>query len=341
MKKISVVSKSIIALTISVSLFFCLNKAKAEHSNHIRQDVGKGTIDWTDKTISVTGSGAMPDGKSGAQGRLLAERAAIADAYRQLAEIIHGVRVDSETIVKDFVTESDLIKTNVEGFIKGARRGEKRITTDGAVEYDLSVSMYGNSGLADAIDLDKHIIKKNNKVGFIRNYHSMWAMLPGVVTDQTFFTVSNRPQIDMNNCLQCHTAHKIPDKLKETKEDSAQPPAKPVDPDNITGVIIDAKGLGLTPAMDPAIFDKDLKQVYIGQWEIDPDYVINYGIIGYFSELEDAKKDSRVGSNPIIIKANSIKNVTDLILEAEATNTLQQTESKSKFLEKYAVNVVL
>jgi hypothetical protein len=338
--KVFTYSKILVALGISASVFFTLNNVRAK-SSHVTQDVGSGVIDWTTDSITVTGSGAIPSDKNGAQGRLLGERAAIVDAYRQMAEVVNGVRVDSQTIVKDFVTESDEIKTSVNGFIKGARRGEKRITTDGAVEYDLSVQLYGASGLADAIDLDKHIIRKNNKRdSLFRNYHKMFAMLPG--KGSNFFTIADNPAIDMNNCLQCHKPHSMPDNLNNSTNVIEEPNTTNTgSTEAITGVVIDATGLNLVPAMDPAVFDMDMKQVYIGKWNIDPDYVINYGIIGYFTDLEEAKKDARVGKNPIIIKANSLKGVTDIILEAESSTNLMAKDSVNKFLEKYAVNVVM
>jgi len=340
-KKLHLLTKISLSLAISASIFLTLNKVKAQ-SSHVIQYVGNGTIDWTSDTITVTGSGAVPEGKSGAQGRLLAERAAIADAYRQLAEVVSGVRVDSETIVKDFVVESDIIKTSVNGFIKGAKRGNKRITADGAVEYELSVELYGNSGLADAIDLDKHITgKKNNRSSFLRNYHRTFAMLPDKFTGNDFFTIAQDHTVDMNNCLQCHKPHSMPEAPK-TETNTTEPLIPATDPSGpITGVVIDAKGLNLVPAMDPAVFDGNMNQVYIGKWEIDPDYVINNGIIGYFSDVEEAKKDSRVGTNPIVIRANSLKGVTDIILEAESSANLMQKDTVDKFLQKYAVNVVM
>ncbi|MBC7545786.1 MAG: hypothetical protein H7338_23895, partial [Candidatus Sericytochromatia bacterium] len=56
---------------------------------------GKGSVDWTTGTIKVTGSGAPPDRGTTASKRLMALRAARADALRQLGEIINGVKVDS------------------------------------------------------------------------------------------------------------------------------------------------------------------------------------------------------------------------------------------------------
>jgi hypothetical protein len=59
--------------------------------------------------------------KSPAQKRLTAERAATALAYRQLAEILEGVAVVGDTLVKDAELQYDLVRTAVAGFIKGAQ----------------------------------------------------------------------------------------------------------------------------------------------------------------------------------------------------------------------------
>jgi len=59
--------------------------------------------------------------KSPAQKRLTAERAATALAYRQLAEILEGVAVVGDTLVKDAELQYDVVRTAVAGFIKGAK----------------------------------------------------------------------------------------------------------------------------------------------------------------------------------------------------------------------------
>lgn len=336
---------SLLAL-LGTSFFINVN---AQDNNHVTQEIGRGVIDWTDKVIKVTGSGASPADKPAGQARLLAEKAAISDAYRQMAEIVYGVRVDSETIVKDFVVQSDVIKTSVDGFIKGARRGEKRISADGNVEYDLFLPMYGKNALSDAIDLDKHI-RKNQKMGMKKFHNESLISLFNknkknkIALNNNFFMVANSPDNKNSNCLECHIPHPITDAMKKKTENNNV--TAPIINQNsngiVTGVIIDAKGLGLTPAMDPAVFDTQEKKVYIGNWEIDADFVVNNGVIGYFTDLEDARKDvSRIGTNPIIIKANSVKNVTDIILEAESANNLTSTDNTSKFLQKYAVDVIM
>ena len=76
-----------------------------------------------------------------AQNKLLAKRAAEADAYRKLAEAVYGVQITSDTFVKDFVTESDTIKTAVDAFIKGIKLGQARYYDDGACEIDAEVAV--------------------------------------------------------------------------------------------------------------------------------------------------------------------------------------------------------
>ncbi|QDV91083.1 hypothetical protein RAS2_21730 [Phycisphaerae bacterium RAS2] len=75
------------------------------------------------------------------QQRLMARRAALLDGYRRLAEQVWGLRIDSETTVRDFVTQSDEIRTQVEAFLRGAREVETRYTEDGIVEVDVAITL--------------------------------------------------------------------------------------------------------------------------------------------------------------------------------------------------------
>lgn len=66
-----------------------------------------------------------------AQQKALAKRAAEVDCYRNLAERVMGLQINSETLVRDFVTESDIIETSVDTFIKGIRLGKPMFYEDG------------------------------------------------------------------------------------------------------------------------------------------------------------------------------------------------------------------
>ena len=116
-----------------------------------RAEAAPGT-DWNTNTITVTGSGVVPRGAVGAQARLLARRAAQADAYRQLAEVVKGVQVDASTTVEMAMIQSDTVNLQVSAVIQGARIVSENFTTDGAYEVTMELPMFGKSGgLAQAV----------------------------------------------------------------------------------------------------------------------------------------------------------------------------------------------
>ena len=75
--------------------------------------------------------------------RPMALRAAQVDAYRNLLEIVQGVRIDSNTVVKDFMTESDVIRASVEGLVKGSKVMNKEYLSDGTVEVTVRMNLSG------------------------------------------------------------------------------------------------------------------------------------------------------------------------------------------------------
>ncbi|MBF2052960.1 MAG: LPP20 family lipoprotein [Candidatus Sericytochromatia bacterium] len=278
------------------------------------QTMGAGQIDWTNGQITVTGTGAAPNkaGMSAGQKRLMAQRAAVADAYRQLAELINGVNVDSETIVKDFVTESDVIRTRVSALIKGAKPGKPRYMSDGTVEVDVTLGVYGNNSLSAA--MVPHVLEKKE-----------------VKTIEPVYTTPTRePSIVMPT----PTPTAIPTRTPET--------SKPVS-GSYTGVIIDARGLGISPAMSPQIKDNDGKEIYIGDRPIDPDLVVNIGIVGYANSLDQARGNARIGNNPLVIKAVQAggRHKTDAVVSAAHGQQILQADSKSQFLRGSKVIFVI
>lgn len=91
--------------------------------------------------VGITPSLRAGDPATDAQNKLLAKRAAEADCFRKLAESVYGVRINSNTYVRDFITESDEIRTGVDAFVKGVRLGSPRYFDDGSCEVDAEVTV--------------------------------------------------------------------------------------------------------------------------------------------------------------------------------------------------------
>jgi hypothetical protein len=73
-----------------------------------------GVIEATGYSVIQSHSGSEP------QQRLMAIKAARLDAFRQLAEVVYGTYIDSNTTISDLTIQDDVYRARVEGVIYGA-----------------------------------------------------------------------------------------------------------------------------------------------------------------------------------------------------------------------------
>ena len=73
------------------------------------------------------------------QQRLMAIRAARMEAVRNLTEQVHGIRIDSQTMVSDAVVQNDTLRAQIQGLIRGART--VRITPMGTDTYEVVLEL--------------------------------------------------------------------------------------------------------------------------------------------------------------------------------------------------------
>jgi len=340
---------------------------------------GSGELNWTAGTLTVTGSGAPPDRGSLGQRRLLAERAAVVDGYRQLAELIHGVRVSSETVVKDFTIESDVIRTQVSALVRGAQKVDTRYLSDGSVEVDLQVSLYGPSSLFAAVDFNRKIAKPLPLVTPEPQAAAAPSQpepaappepQPVAASAQPTAVVSEpakptpRPEPAQPPVAPAQPTAVVNEPAKPTpRPGPAQPPlVKPTPPapqpaslpapnkpaarsgKAYTGLIIDCRELGMQAAMSPTILDEAGKELYVGKLPIDPDKVIEIGIVGYATALDEAKNaKDRIGDNPLIVKAKKTAGhfKADAILSAHDAQALLDASKGAPFLTQSRVMFIL
>ena len=113
-------------------------------------------VDWNKKVITATGVGYAPEGtQTDIQRKTLAESAAIAVAYKNLAEQVEGVQVTGETTVSGMMLVSSVIKTKVDAVIKGAKKINSTETGDGGIEVTLQMPIFGSANSLAGIVLEK------------------------------------------------------------------------------------------------------------------------------------------------------------------------------------------
>ncbi|RKG80146.1 hypothetical protein D7W79_08635 [Corallococcus exercitus] len=103
-----------------------------------------------------------------------------------------------------------------------------------------------------------------------------------------------------------------------------------------TGLVVDARGLGVTPVLAPRLVDATGKALY-GATVLTEEARGTAGVAAWFDSLDAARKASRVGDKPLVVKAAQLQG-SDLVLSAEGARAL--TEANTRFLAEGRVAIV-
>ena len=145
-------------------------------------------------------------------------------------------------------------------------------------------------------------------------------------------------------CPFCAEAEGNPGKVKVPDGPEAPPEEEeaPEAPDGNTGLIIDARGLGLSPAMAPKVVDEADKLVY-GAKIVSREAAVTHGIAVYEKDLETAKKNDRIGDNPLVIKGTKAKgrNKTNVVVSDDDGAKARKAAEGQSFLNQCKVVVVV
>jgi len=249
------------------------------------EQLGQGSINWNQGTILAKGIGAPPEklyGKPSA--RPMALRAATLDAYRNILEVVVGVRIDSATVVRDYTVENDVIRTKVDGMIKGAQIIKKEYLSDGTVEITMQMNMRG---------------------GFSQ------LMLPEEI----------KPLESIK-----------PVPMTQAQTSSAV----------FTGLVVDAKGLKVRPAMSPKILDENKQEVY-GSAYVSREFAVQQGMSGYAKEVATAQHNQRVTDNPLTVKGLRTEGPgrSDVVISNADASMLRSASENLSFMKKCRVMIVV
>jgi hypothetical protein len=109
-----------------------------------------------------------------------------------------------------------------------------------------------------------------------------------------------------------------------------------------TGLIVDARGLGIRPAMAPKILNEDGKEVYGSAW-ISRDYAVREGMVGYLKDPAAAQANPRVTDKPLMVKALKVAGDgrVDMVISNADAATLQSASQNLSMLEKCRVIVLV
>lgn len=106
----------------------------------------------------------------------------------------------------------------------------------------------------------------------------------------------------------------------------------------VSGVIIDARGLGLARVMSPRIYDETGRIIY-GNMYLDADFVVSHGMVDYAVNGDvTGEAVSRAGTSPLVVKAIGLRdfNANVVISRADA-DAILAANAKNNFFARTAV----
>jgi hypothetical protein len=267
-------------------------------------------VDWNSNTISAIGVGAAPDSvtKQG-PADALARRAAVVDAYRNLASIVYGVEIENHTTVEQLAVKKDKIKTLVSGVISNARIVDEEKLDDGNYQITITMPIFGSkNSLASAVwENEEHVAVIPTPVAPATQILPVTPAIPGTIKDSD-------------------TIQPIP----------VTPKPEVIPAGMVTGVVIDCRGLGLERAMAPNILDVAGRTIYNSQ-NVDNSLIVKNGLASYVKS--DSPADIKVaGVNPLIIKAVAVKDFSrNPVVSKEDADKIIAKNQESNFLRNSAV----
>ena len=109
-----------------------------------------------------------------------------------------------------------------------------------------------------------------------------------------------------------------------------------------TGLLIDARGTEISPALSPKVLNEDGDVIY-GFADVDRQFSLEQGMMGYLKDPQAARSNERIKDRPFEIKAlhSSGKNNADLVISNADGVRLRQMNREQSFLREARVMVVL
>jgi len=286
--------------------------------------------------ISAQGFGTA-DGNvfKGSRGKMMARRAAVVDAQRNLLETINGVRITAGTTVKDLTLESDVIGNRVKGMLQGAFKTKENIfDEEGTFVAEVELTVCLNSAPMSCREqptLSALVQPSLAKPAKEDLYQPTAQALNNVsLSDLTLDT----PQASVTT----PTAATDSTSLSEVTLDPPQTNLASEEVIKNTGLIVDLSAQDFAPMLDVRVRTDQGKELYgPGHVADGTDWLHWSNSIDGATQMQDI-----VGDSPLVITADALdKNGAVLVSNDSALSVYQNNLSGGDFLKQGKVVFVV
>ncbi|MER2562616.1 MAG: hypothetical protein ABTQ32_17960 [Myxococcaceae bacterium] len=237
-------------------------------------------VNWEGQVIRATGAGA-PDMKASSPAQ-----ARLGAERAALLDAFRNLLSQVKgvqvdgTRKMDDVMQSNEVRARVEGLIKGYKVVNKRYFSDNGVEIDVEVPV---AMLTDILDPDA----------------TQMLAVPATKTEPV--KAAEKP-------------------AEKPAEKGTEPVLAKSEEGTGTGLVIDARGLKLMPALMPRVLDEAGKPLYTVD-SLSAEARKTTGVAAYVQSLDEARKSMKAGDKPMVVKAAKA-NGTDVLLPHEEAKKL-------------------
>jgi hypothetical protein len=322
------------SLTSILLIIFLTAVASAEE--YVEWVGANSGVNWSSGRIQAEGAGVGPDGTPPGVARMMACRAAVVDAQRNLLESIEGVRVEGTTVVANMMVESDIIKTSVSGLLRGAQVVKRDPQSDGSCIVQMTAPLGGSFTTAVYQQVFEEV-----PVGGTEPALTPLTAIAGLLDRSLEFLVAGAFAAGLP------TWQGPLDRLSariSALEDllTTHPALVEIRDSGPTGLVLDARGSNFIPSMSPKILKLRAGVIYP-----NPKHQVSRRergqLVSLFTrDLDTARRHPTVGERPIVLKALRTYGATrtQIVLGTESSNKLLALV-KDGFLEDSGVIIVL
>jgi len=338
--------------------FFCLAITSvlitigAKHA--VANDVIVDGVNWSKAVITAEGWGIPPERyrNNPARATLMACRAAVVDVQRNLLERTKGVRVDSTTLVKDAMVESDLVRTAVSGLIRGVHPTKRTVLEDGSCKVDAELPISGNlfsamvprakfKEMTQSASLQSHNDKSifpqpESLIALVRTL-----LIPNAMAEVSpHLTIQSKEQQKLIestlSMIQTDGGAIAAAHLQQALDDYQRI-------SGFSGIIIDASEIPeFKLAALPWLRDSSGHKLYPNP-SVSYDLVQKKLPVTYDFSIDDALKNARVATKPLVVKAVSTyqNRPSDLVLTGASLQRFLTVMDKNHLGEKARIMIIV
>ncbi|WP_457553646.1 hypothetical protein [Desulfobacula sp.] len=108
-----------------------------------------------------------------------------------------------------------------------------------------------------------------------------------------------------------------------------------------SGLIVDVRGLGVEPVLNPVIVSEQGHDIYSSAF-ISREFAVKNGVCKYLCSMDQALKDKRIGNHPLIFKGlrKEGKPNTVIVIRMSDYRLLEKTTERHRFLNEGRVIIV-